>query len=337
MTMPRALGWAAVVAIAIVASPRAARAESPRVLFVASAPTAFSERVRAEIEAMGFVIELASGIAERGTTTAVAAARVIEGSTRRVELWIADPATGRLTLRAVVMPSPDDDEATETVRASEQLRAFFQPLREPSRVPPPPAPPRALPEPPPAEPPSPAPLREPPKTAPVAAPRFVLGAHVEVPFQPGGAAASLGLRARWMALPVLGVGAFASVPLAGTTVKASEGSASIAAPLFGADLAAVTDLTRWLRLGATAGIALAWVRTSGFASEPYHGTTSNVVSALPLLGVEIAPRLTERVRLVLGGRLGFSLPRVDIAFAGRPVAVWGRPLGLLSLGVSVDG
>lgn len=339
---PAAALLAVSVALGVAMAPEA-RAEGGRVLFVASSSTPFSARVRAEIEAMGFEVEPAATLAEDEATTSIAAARVIESPPRRVELWITDPSTRHLGLRAFVMPSPDDDEAIQTVRASEQLRAFFQPLRE-HGAPPPAPPPIPPPLPAPAWPsraerPEPvsrsAPVLGPP-VAPAARPHFVVGAEVAVPFQSGGPGVNLGLDGRWMATEVVGLGAFASVPLAGSMVKGAQGSASVSAPLFGADLTVVGDFLPRVRLSTSAGLGLAWVRTSGFAGAPYTGKPSDVTAALALLGAEVAPRLTERTHLYLAGRLGFSLPRVDIAFAGHTVAVWGRPLGLLSAGVSVD-
>ncbi len=91
-----------------------------------------------------------------------------------------------------------------------------------------------------------------------------------------------------------------------------------------------------MRLAASAGLALAWVRTSGFAEAPYQGKATSVLGAAPLFGAEIAPRLTERTSLYLDGRLGFALSPVDISFAGRPVATWGRPLAMAAIGVSID-
>jgi hypothetical protein len=325
--------------LALSSAPCEAAAEGHRVLFVAASTTPFSERVRAEIEAQGFELEAASAVAE-DRTSAVAAARVVEGPARRVELWIADAETGHLVLRAVVVPSPDDDDAIQTVRASEQFRAFFQRLhvsapRSPAISSTPPAPEAASQRarrPTIAEDPSP-PSLEPPPTP---RRRFVIGAALAVPFQSGGPGLDLEVRGRWMATRGLGVGAFVTVPLAGSTVTASEGSAAISAPLFGADLALAVDFASRLRLSTSAGLALAWVRTRGVASAPYKGQSSDVAAALVLLGGGIAPRLTDRMHLCIDGRVGFSVPRVDIAFADRPVATWGRPLGLLSAGVSVD-
>jgi hypothetical protein len=119
-------------------------------------------------------------------------------------------------------------------------------------------------------------------------------------------------------------------------VTATQGSASISVPLFGADLTVAAEPVAWLRLSASAGIALAWVRTSGFASAPFQGQPSNIAVAVPMLGAGIAPRLTERLHLCFDGRVGVSTPQADIAFSGHTVATWGRPLGLVSAGVSLD-
>jgi hypothetical protein len=319
---------------------------APRILFVAPVATPFSARVRAEIEAMGFTVEPAETLDGEGPPTAVAAARVIEAPPpRRVELWIVDASRGRLTLRAVIRalddgasgprdpsePSANDDEATQTVRASEELRAFFQPLREPPpRSPPPPEPP--------PETPLPALLATAPEP-PIAGapwPRFVASAAVAVPLEPGGPGADLALRFRWMATRRIGVGALVSIPVVGSTVSAVQGSASTSAAIFGAEVSAVLLDARPVRLAASAGLGAAWLRTTGFASAPYVGGSASLVTGLPFLGLEVAPRLTDHLRLYLGGHAGIALPSADIAFAGHTVATWGRPLGLLSAGMSLE-
>ncbi|MEO7330359.1 MAG: hypothetical protein ABI193_17420, partial [Minicystis sp.] len=270
----------------------------------------------------------------------------IERPNRRVELWIADAITGRLSERAVVLPSPNDDEDSQTVRASEQLRAFFQPLATHlTSAPPPPAlpsPARALPAIvaaplPPSH--SASPVVTAREIFPGVVPRrsrFLVAADLAVPFQPGGLALNLGLCARWKVRDPLALGAFASVPLVSSTLTAAEGSASLSAALFGLDLGLHTRLTPGLRLGASAGLALAWLRTIGVAAPPYAGKASDALFALPIVGAEISPRLHGPVSLVFDARLGVALPRADLVFAGRPVASWGRPLGMIGAGVSVD-
>jgi hypothetical protein len=327
---------------AVVTFTSPSHASEKKVLFVADASSPFSARVRAEIEAMGFVVEQATSL-EQGTS-AVAAARVLEGSPRRIELWIAD-TTHHLILRTLVTPGTEDDEASQTVRASEQLRAFFQPLREPT----PPAPP-------PSQPPTQPPIQPPPVVAQPAspppaqtisppivdvprskdAPRVVVGAEIAVPFQPGGPGVDLGVRGRWMALAQLGFGGFLDVPVASSTVTGQEGSAALSATLFGAEATYTARPISALAVEASAGLALAWVRTSGFAATGFQGKSADALRGLPIFGLALSPRLAERVHLCLGGHLGFTLSRLDIRFADRPVATWGRPLGVASLGVNLD-
>ena len=236
----------------------------------------------------------------------------------------------------MILASAEDDEATQTVRASEQLRAFFQPLREPAPQwlsPPSPPIPVEWPAP------SPAPLRHtelPEVLATAPTQRFMTGAAIAVPLQPGSPGVDLALRARWMATRVLGLGAMVTVPVIGSTVKSTEGSASVSALLCGAEIAAVLVDLQALRLSASGGLAVAWLRTSGFAVAPYVGHSDSVATSLPFLGLEAAPRLTDRLRVYVAGHAAVSLPRADIVFAGQTVATWGRPLGLLSVGLSVD-
>lgn len=327
----RAGRWAmgAAVLALVTLGQRGARAEGARrVVWVTSLVTPFGARVRAEIEDMGFEIEPAPVLPRRAAPPAVAAVRVVEDSPpRRVELWIAEAGSGEFVLRATVQPWQEGDEVTETVRAAEQLRALLEPLRERT-----PAHPLVVDVPP-------IPTGAEVSTAPVAPAtprRFAVSVSVAVPFQAGGPGVDLGLRGRWMATPVLGVGAFADIPLLGSTLKAAEGAASVSSFLFGGELIVAALPAGRVRVTASPGLAVAWLRTSGTASSPYRGRGVDAAVALPMIGVEVAPRIADRVRLCLDGHAGFSIPRTGIVFAGRAVATWGRPLGLLSAGVGVD-
>jgi hypothetical protein len=306
--------------------PGEARAEGPRVLFIAPGATPFSTRVRAEIEGMGFSVELAAVLLAEGTPTAVAAARVIEfPPPRRIELWTADPSRGGLVLRAVIESLAEGDEATESVEASEQLRAYFQPLRElPARdlggkraahadeVP--------LPQP------------EPPRVAPPArGATFTVTAAIAVPIQPGGPGMDVALRARWMATRVFGVGGLVALPITSSALTSAQGEVRMLAPIIGAELSAVLlDVPR-VSLAVSAGIGAAWLHT--LPSPPGADFT---VTGLPFLGVEIAPRLTARLRLHLAGDVAVSLAKTDVLIGGEKVATWGLPLGLFFGGMSVD-
>ena len=68
---PRSVATLAAALALVAIAPRPAEAEGPHVLFVASASTPFSARVRAEIEAMGFEVLNADDLAEGSACWAV--------------------------------------------------------------------------------------------------------------------------------------------------------------------------------------------------------------------------------------------------------------------------
>jgi hypothetical protein len=338
---------------------RDARADTKKVLFIVQRSSPFSARLHAEIEAMGFEIVPAQAFDETAPAPAAAAVRVVEmPPPRRVELWLADAASGKLSLSTVVQPSEKDDEASQAVRASEQLRAFFQPLREPNAKPAAPLPsvPPAGAAPAPREPAArrapEAPGRRPPAPSsselrPVAPAslasergsrerRWVAAASVAMSLGTGGPGLDAWLNARWLLTSRLGIGLGLDVPLVGSTLSSGVNSAKVSAALLDAELSVAFFDSRALRLVAIGGIALAWIRTEGEATAPYTSQSDHAWAGLPLLGAEIAPRFSERVHGCLGARAGVALPKPDIQFADERVATWGQPLVLLSAGIGVD-
>jgi hypothetical protein len=333
-----------------------ARADTRTVLFVVQRPSPFSARLQAEIEAMGFEIAPAEAFDETAPGSAVAAVRVIEmPPPRRVELWLAEGASGKLRLSTVVQPSEKDDEASQAVRASEQLRAFFQPLRAPNAKPAPVSPsvPRAVPgapagttsaSPRPAAPkraPE-TPARRPPARASLESERvprerrWEAAASVAAPLGTGGPGLDALLNARWLLTSRLGVGLTLDVPLVKSTLDSGVNSAKVSAALAGAELSVVLFDSRSLRLMAIGGVALVWIRTKGDATPPYTSESDDAWAALPLLGAELAPRLSERLYASLAARAGIAAPKPDIEFAGDRVATWGQPLVLVSAGIGID-
>jgi hypothetical protein len=135
---------------------------------------------------------------------------------------------------------------------------------------------------------------------------------------------------------LIGIGGALAVPIVGSTVRSGGNSANLLAALVDAELSFTLVDSGALRFAAIGGAAVVWVRTKGAATSPYTSRSDDAFVALPLLGVELAPALSERVRVCLGARLGVSLPKVDVAFAGQRVASWGQPLALLSAGLSLD-
>lgn len=337
-----------------------ARAEPRRVLFVfprnseTSLRTALAVRVRAEIEAMGFEVDAVDSLDEPfdPSVTApftVAAARVVDTpSPLRVELWLVAPDGHRFELRSTIRWTSADDLSALTVRVSEQIRAFFQPLREPSALAPPPperptsprrsaasepfsaiaAPPAvALPQRAAPSPPLPSPRR---------APRGALSTAVSATFAAGTTAVGIPIHARWMVTDRLGLAGFVNLPAVGSTVRGTGGSATVKASLVGAEVSLA--LLRWhsLRVAGNGGVALAWFHAQGSAAAHYKGTSTDGVTAVPFVGAELAPQLSRWVHVRLAGLIGYAPALVNVGFAGQIVATWGRPLGQVSLGAGVD-
>ncbi|HET7539071.1 MAG TPA: hypothetical protein VFK05_04340 [Polyangiaceae bacterium] len=317
-----------------------ASAEATRVLFVSHDKTPLSERIRAEIEAMGFEVVASDRLEPDGGGDASAAAQVIESPPpRRIELWLRDQGSGHLALDRVLEAEPGagdpSADATSAVRVSEQLRAFFQPLREgavaPELMPPRPAPPTLATR---TAPPEPAP---PPKTATLGGEegRYFQEIAAALPAQPGSLGLDLLLRARQRFGQTFGVGVKLVVPLVPSTVSSGGNAADVSASLFGVELSALLLTTRLVTFGAHAGVSLLWLSASGQAQPPYTDGVDRAFAALPSVGGELGVRVNEHVRLCLGAELGVAVPKLELAFAGQNVTSWARPLALFSAGVGV--
>ncbi|HEX2671389.1 MAG TPA: hypothetical protein VHM25_10985 [Polyangiaceae bacterium] len=323
--------------------PGVGRAESIEVLFVAKEATPFSARVRAEIEAMGFELVSSDQLDAQGRSTAKAAAVVVETPPpRRVELWLKNPNHDRLELSTVLesresQASPGN-EATDSIRASEQLRAFFQPL-QPKHV-----------ETTSVAPPSPAPAVAPPpalspNTAGTAQNAAVASQHerarffeelaLALPIEPGSVGVDALVRGGYWLTPRWGVGGKLVIPMLASKLRSGENSADVSLALGGAELSLIVVEAHPLRLLTRAALALAWLRASGEASAPYTSGSDSTLAALPSLAAQLEWRATERVSLSLGAELGLAVPELEVVFASQPVAHWARPFGLLSAGVSL--
>jgi hypothetical protein len=159
---------------------------------------------------------------------------------------------------------------------------------------------------------------------------------IAMPLEPGGPGVDALFRCRWPVATRLGLGGLLAIPVLSSTVRSGPNSASVSAFLLGAELTTVVVDTRALRVLTTAGFAAALLRTQGVATAPYTAQSDSALVGVPLTGVELAPLISDRFRLCLGGLAGLALPKAEIAFAGKQVGTWGRPLGLLSVAVSAD-
>jgi hypothetical protein len=312
-----------------------------KVLFVSREDTSFSARVRAELESMGFELVEGDQLDEQGRSRAPAAVYVIESPPpRRVELWLENVANGRLELKTVLESSADDavasDDASATVRVSERVRAFLQPLQLRETAAPiatpaaPAAPARATPSS------TPPPKREPERAQPVASPRFFEELAPMIVLQGGGPGLDALIRGGFWPLPRFGLGAKLALPLLPSSIESRGNAATLSTTIVGAELTLLVLHSQALRLGAHAGLALAWLRAVGQPTLGYANTPDSAFAALPSLGSELDVYGGSRWHACFGAELGIALPRVEIAFAGQRVAPWGRPLALFSAGVGLD-
>ncbi|RYE83686.1 MAG: hypothetical protein EOO75_19020 [Myxococcales bacterium] len=242
---------------------------------------------------------------------AMAALRLVP-SEGRVQLWLSDRVTGKTTLREVSMPSGPDAAELLALRAVELLRASLLELRIVVR-----------------------PGGEIP--APVAAERLAGPSESWTPsvwlgpalaWSPGGTGASLHplLGLRWLLDGRIGPEVLALLPMGSTRLASAEGSAEVSRLVVSAGLRVEFPLSARTALSFGAGGGLASLTTEGAARDGYVGTTSTTRSALlhGAFGASVAP--TKNLRLGLETLAAATSSRHVIAFAGRPVGSWGRPL-----------
>ena len=365
----------AALTLAVVLSVLDARAEAPKIALVSDdAAGPIAARVSAELTTLGFEVQSVTATAPpaRGPLEAtahdvgaVAAVRVAP-SRRGVEVWVVDRVTGKTVLREISLGSSEGDTAAALVasRAVELLRASMLEVNmpHPSRgdVPPPEiveqlAPPPSEPEapaaaesPPPRSPPPPSP--SPPPTA--ATPPERDSAPPTKPDPRGGRFASIGpsllasaggidpsvgvfVGYRQRAYESLLVEGFAQVPVSPPAVEAREGSATVGASMLGAGLGLETDDRATLTAGGGAGVALVWLHLEGSAQAPFRSSEDDLFAAGPYLRGALGARLARSMRVradVLGG---VALPQPVVRFAGREVARFGRPFGVVSLSLEL--
>jgi hypothetical protein len=302
-------------------------AQSRRVLVLLSAkPPEFWPRLNAELEASGFAAQTADVSAEPLEPSHIevlaARARVNIGlspleSGRGLQIWLVDPVSHRLAFREVILGlyAPSDSPDVIAVRMVETLRATLMDLQKERRV---------VAEPPPL-PPSPAPIAEPHRS------RFTLGLGGAGVVSPGGLGA-IGLVQASLA-GALGsrfslVLDSALTPVA-TRFRRAEGGASLSWYLAGVALRfGVTEPTARLSLRSSAGVWVAHLSSRGQAAPGFSDAQSSSTSAVPHVDLGLRWLLTQRLGLGTDAAVGFSAPGVDIAFGGRQVASWGRPLWL---------
>jgi hypothetical protein len=305
-------------------------------LLVDRSERGLSDRVRAELVALGFDVRSSSGndtpptreaLEDAARAVGAIAALRIRPSRAGVEVWLTDRVTGKTLLRDVVLPraGAQHDDAIVAARAVELLRASLLELDEAH-------PPRGEVEPSDS-------LRDfVRKTdARQEAPTATLdlsGALVSSPGGIGPAAAVRGgggyaLSERWR----LSLSALTTLMASRVSVPDGTAAPSICLFMLGTEAAVLSGSRLELRLRAEGGVH--WLHVVGEGEEPNQGRRENAVAAAGAFGVAGVVHLGGAVRLRLDGSLGATAPRPVIRMLGREVASWGRPFTVLALGVEV--
>lgn len=303
---------------------RAEEQRTPLVVIIDADDGPITRRLRQEIEALGFSVQLRTRRPSETASEELSARRavaVIEIKAARpgsVELSVVDPKTTKIVRRALPIEAAQDPTAAELVatRTVELLRAArlsvranIEPAREPEEEPRRPAP--SLPS-----------ARE------LRADPLFVGAGMGLVFSSGWTLGwSAALNAGWLPGGRFGLVAELSLPLTPCVWNGTEGEGSIDAYAnayrLGAVLQLVGEQTFGLRLSAGAEFSQLWFH--GRAEAPYVNTEARLSTWGPWVRVVSGLRATRSLRVVtaLGGT--WTLPRSAINFAGREVSRWGRP------------
>jgi hypothetical protein len=240
-----------------------------------------------------------------------------------IAIWVVDRGTGEAHAHSITVPSGDPDESARigALRAVELLRVGLRELG--SGAPRPEAEAQAVQVT--------APVEEEPA-------RWWLDLAGGILWAPGGLdpVGTFAVGLRWRPLDFLSVGLGSSFPLAGGTVSAPEGEASVRPWRVFAE-------ARWVPLGGRGwfqadvglGLGFAVVTMEGTARVPFlsNEETLTVFAGHAVLGLELRPLAWLGVRLDTA--VGMAIPEVGVVFADRRVARWGRPLVSTSLALTV--
>jgi hypothetical protein len=305
-----------------------ARAQREIILQVRSSKVALDERLAAELATLGLPVEEVDVADPHAPIEEIARARGARAVVRfvsrdsAIELWVESRIAGEPSVHQVVSVDPRRGWNLAAVSALEILRADLLDI-PPDRAPPPPAP-------------SPPAKEMEPRPVPVAVPPLVwahLGAGAEL--SPGGLGLSADLLgelrlelARSFDVAALGTFSPAAVQVTGT-----EGVASARHAMAGV----VADVRARLGVAtasAGAGGVLVFFWVKGDAPAPgYAGQMATTVTAGPLGRACVSLDVTTAFRVRAEIAAGVSVPQTVVRFAGRQVADWGQPFGLLTLGL----
>lgn len=310
--------WALVALLVTPAPTGMAQSDARMRVVVAATDQVWARRTRRELELLSIdaiaapappVPVAVSTLLELARASGAIASISLVGHGGGVDIWVADRATGKTSVRSVADAS---DVGLIAVQAVELLRASLLELRStlPQR----------------------GEVEAPPQAAELEAPpRFAFLSRVGPAFtwSPGGLDAQaqleveIGARVdRWVSIV-----APLRVPLAAVSIAAAEGDASGFLLLTGLALRLdFADRDSVVHPTADLGVQIAYLELRGAALAPRTGAIASRVAAIPYSALGLAIALADGIRVRLDGWIGFAAPGLVVRFAGRPVAQWGVPV-----------
>jgi hypothetical protein len=299
---------------------------------------AFLQRLVAELESFGFDVVVLTPSILPPDRAEVEQLSQREGATvdlvlveagGGLEMWIADPSTGKTSFHEVILGLYESTDAPETtaIRLVETLRATLIEYASPRNVAPP-LPPRRAPEvalPPPA----------------TRAARITIAGGGGGTYSPGGIGVMgyLNLSLRLKIATRFDVAIDGALTPTRAELQGPEGQANVGWYMAGVSAGFfASDPTAAIRFRSGAGVWVSWMSLSGQAAASYVNTGADLVTAIPHIDAGLHASMTPNLGLAAGISMGISVPEASIRFAGREVATWGRPLwiGGLALEFAFD-
>ncbi len=320
------------------------------VTLVGSSGGILAKRIREEMLAVGIPVQEETSWPPEAATTSSASLVVVlpQKPNQPVEIWWRDPKTLQWSrVESIARTAEGAAIDTRAVRTCELVRALRQQAGSISQ------PPDILPlseraidvgEP------APLPRRQrefTPIFLPAARPPSVkvksnratlaeVSVSLVVSAQYFGPAISATLGGRWHWSNRFSTGIFADLPILGASITTPEGTATFRTFNAGLEAAGVLFRRRQVIGIGVAGVALSTLIVAGDATPPFGDRNETVVVAMPFIGAELRPRITQTISMVFGIRVASSVPHVDVFFGGRNVGTWGTFVGAVHAGVALD-
>jgi len=293
-------------------------------------------RLRAELALQSFEVVVAEAPREAGTPEAVerlarensafaAISFTRRADTTTADVWIADRATGKTTVRTLALRGVPDAPSVLAVRSVDLLRESLRELG---------------PEPPPRDVANvdPRPVPETVRTwAKLSPPPWRLRLEGTALGEASGlsVAYGVGIALSYRILERVRLGIAAAGPLVGGTYSASTGKATAHQELGWVELLVSAYQTERVQLGGSLGAGVYHLTARSEVDPPLASRSDDVLSALGSLGAFVDVYPTRVVALTAGVSALALTPRPGVA-VGSEQTLFSQPLFRVSLGMGVD-